>query len=142
MAWTYIDPSTNDRDKVRFLVGDTDNDDPLVTDEEIEWVLSTENVYNAAATIAESIASKYARKADKTVDDLSIKYSQIAEAFSKRAAEIRIRANKRSFSSPYLGGTSKAQKESDAVDTDLVQPFFKKGKFDYTSADDDCTEDC
>jgi hypothetical protein len=137
MAWTYIDPTTSDRDKVRFLVGDTDTDDQLVTDEEIAWALENENVYNAAATIALAIATKFARLADKEVDDLSIKYSQRAKNYKDLAADLRTRANKRSFARPYLGGTSKAQKDSDAVDTDLVQPFFKKGRFDYEAAEDD-----
>ena len=139
MAWTYIDPSTNDRDKVRFLVGDTDTNDQLVTDEEIAWALDNENVYNAAATIALAISSKFARLADKTVDDLSIKYSQRAKNYADLAAELRTRANKRSFAKPYLGGASKAQKDSDVLNTDLVQPEFKKGQFDYNAADDEET---
>jgi hypothetical protein len=141
MAWTYVNPTTGDRDKVRFLVGDTNDNDQLVTDEEIEWALETENVYNAAATVALSIALKFARQADKTVDDLSIKYSQKSKNYMDLARELRTRANKRSFARPYLGGTSKAQKDSDAEDTDLVQPFFKKGQFDYDPTTDN-EEDC
>ena len=39
MAWTYSgDPSSSARDAIRFLVGDTDTNDQLVTNEEIAWV--------------------------------------------------------------------------------------------------------
>ena len=40
MTWNYSgDPSLSSRDAVRFLIGDTDPNDPLVTDEEIAYAL-------------------------------------------------------------------------------------------------------
>lgn len=41
MAWTYSgDPETNEKDMYRFYVGDTDEDDPILQDEEIEFIIS------------------------------------------------------------------------------------------------------
>ena len=140
MAWSYISPLANDKDKVRFLVGDTNTSDQLVTDEEIEWALTNDTIYSAAATVAESIGSKFARKADKTVDDLSISYSQISKAYMDKAKELRSKSNRRSFVSPYLGGISQSEKESSRDDDDLIQPEFRKDMFDNPTTDND--KDC
>ena len=50
MTWTYTgDPNVSDRDKIRFLIGDTDTNDQLVNDEEIEWALTEAgSIYQAA----------------------------------------------------------------------------------------------
>ena len=56
MAFTYVDPSSGDRDKVRFLVQDTDSTDAHLQDAEITYLVSTwGNVYDAAIAAAEII---------------------------------------------------------------------------------------
>lgn len=41
MAWIYSgDPSVSEKDKYRFLIGDTVEDEPVLTDEEIEYVIA------------------------------------------------------------------------------------------------------
>ena len=75
MSWTYSgDPSTSDRDAVRFLVGDTDEDDQQLSDSEIEYILSenSNDPYGAAVQGAEALAAKYARQMDKRVGQLWI----------------------------------------------------------------------
>ena len=85
MTWTYSGtPNTSDRDAVRFMVGDTDTADQLITDEEIAYLLAEEGTPGlAAARAAEAIAAKFARKSDysKSVGDLSL-----SESWSQRAA--------------------------------------------------------
>lgn len=137
MAWSYINPAANNKDKVRFLVGDTDSTDQLVTDEEITWALEGSTIYSAASTIAQSISAKFSRLADKDVDDLSIKYSQIAKAYMDKAISLKKLDNEKSFASPYLGGISKAEKDVASENNDLVQPEFKKDMFDNISVVDD-----
>jgi hypothetical protein len=42
MAWSYAgNPSSSDKDKYRFLIGDTDSTDAILQDEEIQYVLDT-----------------------------------------------------------------------------------------------------
>lgn len=76
MTWTYIDPSTSDRDKVRFLLGDINTLDQQLQDSEIVWLLSEweNNVYKAASIGAGSIGTHYARLAreQKQVGDLRL----------------------------------------------------------------------
>lgn len=82
MTWTYSgDPSSSVRDAVRFTVGDTDETEELVSDEEIDYLLTIHNgVGMAAVGAARAIAAKYSRKSDQSraVGDLSLsqQYSQ------------------------------------------------------------------
>lgn len=84
MAWTYSgNPALDALSEVRFLLGDTDADDPILQDEEIEYVLSIHtdpgaeaHNYVAAAVCAAAAASKFAKHMNKTVGGLSLQYGQ------------------------------------------------------------------
>lgn len=133
--WTYHDPQLYDRDKVRFLVGDTDFEDQQIQDEEIGFALDQEGNYrSAAAVIAESLAAKYARLVDKSVGDLSISYSQRATQFAEVAKKLRSGASI-SLAMPYAGGISVTDKESRANDTSKTSPAFKRGMNDNPEAE-------
>ena len=41
MSWEYQGPSASDKDEVRFLIGDTDVEDQLLSDEEIQYLVDT-----------------------------------------------------------------------------------------------------
>jgi len=60
---TYDDNLSTDRDKVRFLVGDTDDDNQMLSDNEITFLLTQEgdSFLLAAASGCEAIAAKFAR---------------------------------------------------------------------------------
>ena len=134
MSWSYSgDPSTSDKDAVRYLIGDTDEDNPLVNDEEIEYILSIEgNVIRAGAMVAESIAGKFSRRADRTIGDYSEKFSQIHQQYLSLAEKLRRQAKfKSSFKAiPFAGGISKSDKKTTEGDTDREKPAFKKGMMD------------
>lgn len=129
MAWTYGgDPAANDRDKIRFLVQDTDVVDQLLSDEEIAWLLTKNGVQESAAEAAEAIAAKFSRKADTTVGEVRVALGQRAEGYRKLAASLRARTGIEA--EVYAGGLSRDEKTSDAEDTDLVQPTFTRGQMD------------
>lgn len=99
MTWTYSNnPAGSDRDKVRFLIGDTDTTNQLVTDEEINWMLSEANnaPYMAAANLCASLATKFAAKSDysRSVGDLSIstQYGAAADRYAKLGATLSAQA--------------------------------------------------
>jgi hypothetical protein len=85
MTWTYSgNPAASNRDAVRFLIGDTDSGDQLVSDEEIAFLLAEENtVRTASARACEAIAARFGRSADnsRSVGDLSL-----SESYSQRSA--------------------------------------------------------
>lgn len=42
MTWSYSgNPSASDTDKYRFLIGDTNENEPILSDQEIEYVVAT-----------------------------------------------------------------------------------------------------
>lgn len=104
MTWSYSgDPENSDLDKVRFLISDTDEDDQLLQDAEIEHALSTNNddVYNAAALCCEVIHRKFLRQVDYRLGPLAVSASQRADAYAKLAEEFRMKAGQGiSFTEP------------------------------------------
>lgn len=127
MTWSYSgDPSESDLNEVRFLVGDTDSTDQLLTDEEIEWALTEEsNTILVAAKLARALAAKYSRKVDKSVGDLKISYSQLSKQFSSLADDLEDKGGIAS-GLPYLGGISKDDKDNIREDDDRVRPAFSR----------------
>lgn len=100
MTFTYVGPATSDRDKVRFLIQDTDSNAPHMTDEEILWLISEwADVYDAAANAADILAGSYAHKADysKSVGDLSLNetFSTQSQRFAALATSLRLNRMRR-----------------------------------------------
>ena len=96
MAFTYVDPTSGDRDKVRFLIQDTDSTDAHLQDAEITYLITVwGNVYKAAAYAAEIIAAKYSHKTNysRSIGDLSISesYAESATQFRELARSINAR---------------------------------------------------
>jgi hypothetical protein len=106
MAWTYTgDPASSDRDAVRFLIGDTDQAEKLVSDEEVDWALQVTNnaIYQAAHDLCVTLAAKYARLAtSKSVGDLSLSYSDRSAAFYSLADRILDLASRRDVPTPWI----------------------------------------
>ena len=127
--WTYSgNPSASTQDKVRFLIGDTNEDKGLVTDSEIAWALSEEgdNAYRAAALVCDAVASLKAQEADMSVGDLKISASQIATNYTAKARTLRSQALRRGVSI-HAGGISVDRKDTVEDDSDRVEPFFTRG---------------
>lgn len=145
MTWTYGgDPSSNARDAIRFLVGDTDTNDQLINDEEIAWVnnqvtgsdTATTGLYDAAYRVCLTIASKFSRLADQSVGDLKVSMSQKAKAYRLQAEEIKSLADKEgNVPTPYAGGITTADKATDEDDSGLVHGWFSTGQFVNDSSD-------
>ena len=130
MSWTYEGNLTNRRDRIRFLVGDTDTNDQLLQDGEVDYYLTEySNDHLCAATLCDAIAAKFSRLADTNNAGLSVSASQRAQAYRARAVELRKEATK---SAPiWVGGRSISDKETAEEDTSRTQPAFKRGMFDH-----------
>lgn len=104
MTWTYTgDPSVSDRDRIRFLIGDTDTNDQLVSDEEIAWSLTQGgSIYQTAHDLCTVIAAKFARLAtSKSVGDLSLSYADRAETYHRLADRMLHLAERRDVPTPW-----------------------------------------
>jgi hypothetical protein len=87
------DPSNNDVDRLRLMLGDTDvsstGANAMFADEELTYFNAegNGNWHLAAHHACVAAASKYSQMADKTLGPMSIKYGQIADSFRKQAVE-------------------------------------------------------
>jgi hypothetical protein len=105
VAWTYSgDPSDSEKDAVRFLIGDTDTTDQLLSDEEIQYTITESgSLYQAAHDCAYAIASSFARMAtSKSVGDLSLSYSDRASSFYQVADRMLQLQAKRQPPTPWI----------------------------------------
>ena len=129
--WTYSgDPSYSPLDEVRFLVGDTNSSDQLVSDAEIRYALTKKNPIGAAALIARALASKFGRLVDQTIGDLNLSYSQRKDAFLDLASQLESGLLSLSGAVPYLAGQSISDRETIETDADRVDPWFVRDQFD------------
>lgn len=142
MGWNYSGrPDTNERDKVRFLIGDTCKENPLVQDEEIAFTLGKfPEVELAAALCCRAIAAKFSRQVNTTVGGVSRSCSDLAKAFAARATELDPDDMTTGAAAvlvlPSFGGLSLSEKEVLDSDTDATPVNFKIGMDDIPGGPD------
>ena len=132
MAWDYVPTLAKDKDRVRFLIGDTDTNNQLAQNEEIEWVLKTEaNVYMAAATVAKSLARKLrnAGLEELKAGETKIRFQRAADLLSL-ANDLTLRGSNHQI--PSAGGVFQADRDALNEDTSLVEkaPAFTRDLHD------------
>lgn len=99
-GWVYNADFTTDRDKIRFLIGDTDPADPFLLDAEIAFFASAaSSVHVAAAKACRAIAAKLSRQVDYSIGDLSEKLRQRADGYLVLAAQLETESSRSSFGS-------------------------------------------
>jgi hypothetical protein len=121
------DPRNSPTDQVRFIVGDTDNTDLVLSNEEIEYLLDTYNSPRRAAVYAcEAIMAFYARQVDSEIDQIRIIASDRFDHYSKLSLRLRREAGLL-MAVPYAGGILKLEREQDRKNKSLIQPIFTTG---------------
>lgn len=124
--WSYNYPGASNLDDVRFTIGDTDEQDQLLQDEEIRAVIdSSPNLMEAAARCCEAIAAKFAKEADYRLGSLAVSASQRSDMYYKFAKELRDRAA--ALGGLYVGGVDPGEEQKDKH---LRQPSFKRKLMD------------
>ena len=132
MSWTYDNNITTDRDKVRLLIGDTNEADQQLQDGEINFFLSSEsNVYRAASKAARALAGFYARKVDKAVGDLKLSLSQRSKAYLAMADDLQSQGPASSFGMPSAGGIYTSEKTAMESNDSIVHGQLRIGLHDY-----------
>lgn len=101
MTWSYSgDPNKSELDKVRFLCGDTDVNDQLLSDEEINFLLMIKGTPERAAEEAcLAIMAKLAREVDYAIGPEKVSASQRLENY-KRVMEERRSLRIKSMAAP------------------------------------------
>ena len=138
MSWSYSDdPSASDLDAVRFHIQDTDPDDPLLSDEEIEFLISKwKPVYDSllytAAICAETLAAKFAREVNVSGDGTSVGVEALQGKYEQLA--VSLRDQHKEFAgvggAPMVGGTL----FDDYFDASIKPLSFAKGMHDNVEA--------
>lgn len=126
--FTYSgNPKANKKDELRFLIGDTDGDDPILLDGEILFLLGQYNnsPINAAIRACEMIMAKFARMVDETVGQVSISFSQRMKTYETLRSTLQMRLATED-ATPYAGGISRSDKLTQDQDADRVRPDFTK----------------
>jgi len=135
MAWNYQADFTLDRDKVRHLVGDTLEDQPLLTDEEIAFHISEKGDPRlAAADAADAIATRMGREVTRSAIGLSQSPRQSADYYRDRATQLR--ADSINLSEMFVGGRSITAKQDMKDDSDLTEIEFELGMDDNPNGPD------
>ncbi len=112
MTWTWSkDPASSDLDEIRYLVQDTDEDDKLLSDEEIQFEIDRwKGVYNsnvyAAAEVAERIAAKFAREVSISADGVSHGVNELQGKYEALALKLREQHKDMVGAGVYSGGIS------------------------------------
>lgn len=139
MGWSYSPSDMDFKDKVRLMIGDTDENDQQLQDEEIEFFIETEGNYvRAAARSCETLAAKFARLTDQSVGQVKESLSALLEHYLKLADKYRKRAESGEGGlsagagalEPYAGGISVSDKDARESDEDRVEPAFTKDLHD------------
>ena len=138
MSWYYTgNPTSSNKDAVRFWTGDTNSTLPLLQDEEIEYALTLQpNIRLCAADCLDAIATKLSQEVNFSSLDLRMDLGQRAANYRKRAIELRKEAQ-RIAATPYAGGISVADKDLREADADRVKPAFVVNGMNYLSTVED-----
>lgn len=134
MTATYSTSLTTDIDKVRFLIGDTDVSNAVVSNEEITGLVTLMgSVYLAAAQAADGLAGKYSRSVSFAVEGLRIENTQKYEHYRGLAQTLRAQASLASggLGTPFVGGVSKSAMDTVDDDPDREPSRFKVGQMDF-----------
>lgn len=108
---TYNGPTASDKDVVRFWLQDTDADDELLTDSEIQYLIDywkpvhSSMVY-IASLAAEVVAARFTREVSVSADGVSVATSELASRYQQLAAKLRDQAKEDSSAGvfPDVGG--------------------------------------
>lgn len=129
MTFTYDGTLDTDLEKVRHLIDDKNEKDPLLSDEEINFHLDERgDIYLAAADACEAISIQLGRMIDRSAIGLSATPGRSATAYRDRAKDLRDQATARC--SITVGGLSEDEKEDFADEDDAIQPNFSVGQDD------------
>lgn len=95
MSWTYSGiPSSTPLDEVRFYLQDTEITFPLLSDEELNFLLDTYMpIYGSplavAAMAAEVVAAKFARQVNTSADGVSVSLGDLQQRYNDLAESLR-----------------------------------------------------
>ena len=94
MAFSYTAGSTDERDRVRLEIADTDEERALFQDAELDDFLTQEgnSIYGASARACETLAVRFARDFTFSADGASFQKGNVTQMFMNQAKRLRRQA--------------------------------------------------
>lgn len=95
MTWTYTgNPGSSERDELRFLIQDVFPERPLLTDEELDWLLlewmpKYDSVSYVGAVACGVITRKFAGIVSVMVDGVSVQTGDLSNRYQQMQADLR-----------------------------------------------------
>ena len=88
MTWSYSgDPARSELDKYRFIIGDTDENDKLLLDAEINYILNTFDDHNLRLyNLYQIISDKFARDIKRSLGPQSEDPTSRQQYYADKAA--------------------------------------------------------
>ena len=130
-SWSYSgNPSASTRDAVRYHLGDTDPDDPLMSDGELDYLITDWSLISTsprliAADAAENLANRYAREVTVSADAVTAQLQELVGNYRALAVSLRAQDANRNLGGPDLGV------DADSVPDPSVRPLnFSIGMHD------------
>lgn len=137
MSFTYSgNPASSSRDAVRFYCQDIDIDDPLLSDEEVDFIIAqwthvTDHPMYLAAVACETIASKFTREISYSADGISVGSSELQTKFNQLASDLREQYKASVIGSgPDISGIL----VNSELDSDIKPLTYAKGMHDNIAA--------
>lgn len=130
MPWSYDPSLPTSRDKLRLLVQDTDTNDQLLTDEELDFLLTenASNIYRAGSEAARTIAIKLGSRPSVRLAKAGIDADEQFEHYMRLSEKLASSSTSVSGSgfAPqiFAGGISVADIDSRRADTDRPTSGF------------------
>jgi len=120
-----------DRDKVRFLSGDTNKDDHVLEDEEIDFILTQEpNIWFAAAMAVNQMVLKLQAGIweEQKVGETRLRARRISDL---KVKEDQLRARGAMHQQPSIGGVYKSERDALLSNSNILRGDFFRGMHDY-----------
>jgi hypothetical protein len=139
LTFTYSSSSiSTNLAKVRLRLGDTNSDDPLLTDEEINYFLDVaeDDIPTAALKSCRAIVAKFARTVNDSAGGINSSKTSKFQQYRDLLAELEEEVRASGTATPHVGGISIEREDEADSDTDFRPQAFAIGMHD-TSSDDE-----
>lgn len=87
-------PAVSDRDAIRLLIGDTDESEVLLYDEELDWLILTwetkGSLWYTASMVARTIAAKFAREVTTSSDSQTVNADGLQQKYLDLSAQLML----------------------------------------------------
>jgi hypothetical protein len=134
-TWSYDNTLPSNKDKARFILGDTDTQNQLIYDEEINAALALKGqLRTACIMLCESLAARFIKFTQTRGGETTADRTAVSDKYEKLAKRLR-KVGQKGFAV-----LTQSQKDVYESDSDLLQTSVKRGSMDNPVTDGNGTD--